>query len=272
MVSLNNTKEVIQVSHTPSLIIISICVLALITSCVGIGNQDLMQGLGLESTQDSQYSAESTPTPESASESIPQSPQEPTSESTSEPTPNATTEPTSELTSDPTPELPPHVPELNIDYIVIKGVEYSTSLTELFLSGPDLRDESINPSYADYILCDEDIITLQYMTNLKELHFTDCDVTDWTPISGLTNLTTLTMYQCNASDTTFLANLTNLTRLSIFNSFVDDIAPLSGLTNLRILSLVINQITDISPLAGLADLEELWLGGNQIIEIGRAHV
>jgi hypothetical protein len=159
------------------------------------------------------------------------------------------------------------------DYITIKGERYSTSLTELRLSG----------------LLGADIEPLRYMTNLTELWLTSTDISDISPLAelknlkllglninnisdispltGLTNLTLLDLGLNQISDISPLAGLTKLTKLGLGANNISDISPLAGLINLTFLDLGNNQISDISPLAGLTELTELGLGGNNISDI-----
>jgi Leucine-rich repeat (LRR) protein len=64
--------------------------------------------------------------------------------------------------------------ENQYDVISINGVDYCTSLTELVLGGEDLNNQ--------------DIASLQYMTNLSSLYISFTQVNDLSPLSELTNL------------------------------------------------------------------------------------
>jgi len=136
------------------------------------------------------------------------------------------------------------------NYIIIRGVRHSTSLTALNLSGQGLNDE--------------DIIPLRYMTNLTDLRLIGNEISDISPLADLTNLTGLFLGANNISDLTPLANLTNLTGLLLDMNQINDLAPLAGLTNLTELSLGMNQISDLTPLGNLAELEWLNLMLNPI--------
>jgi hypothetical protein len=155
------------------------------------------------------------------------------------------------------------------DYIVIRGVQYSTQLTEIDLS--------------DLNLTDEEIVPLQYMTNLRRLDMCRNWVTDLSPVSGLTNLTHLYAGFNRITDLTPLANMTQLTHLWLENIIRDtvperesrpdgrnqisDISPLAGLINLRELHLGANQISDLTPLVNITRLRVLYLWRNQISDI-----
>jgi len=139
------------------------------------------------------------------------------------------------------------------DSITIQGAQYSTSLTELVLSGVDLQDE--------------DIVPLQYMTNLQSLSLYASQISDLTPLSGLTALTSLSLYDGQISDLTPLTGLTNLAHLYLCGNPISDLTPLSGLPNLTKLHLIRNQISDLTPLSGLTDLEFLYLSDIPISDL-----
>jgi len=106
------------------------------------------------------------------------------------------------------------------EFITIRGVQYSTSLTELDLSEKNLVNNDIKDLYK--------------MTNLTKLDLS------WNQIS----------------DISALRNLTNLKELDLSCNLIEDISPLNNLTNLEILFLIENQISDITP---LKNLNNLWL-------------
>ncbi|MDR1330234.1 MAG: leucine-rich repeat domain-containing protein [Oscillospiraceae bacterium] len=141
----------------------------------------------------------------------------------------------------------------NVDYITIKGKQYSTSLTNLHIASMDLTDADINP--------------LRYMNKLIWLSLGDNQITDLGSLAGLTNLIELRLYHNQLSDIRPLTGLTSLTKLNLFGNQISDIKPLTGLTNLMFLSLHDNQITDVNPLAGLTNLTELRLQNNPITDI-----
>ena len=94
-----------------------------------------------------------------------------------------------------------------IDYITIKEERYSTSLTELDLSGFGLQNE--------------DIVPLKYMTNLAVLYLHATEISDITPLAELTNL----------------EQFMNLTHLALDYNQISDISPLANLENLTDLGL-----------------------------------
>jgi len=140
----------------------------------------------------------------------------------------------------------------NSSYIIIRGYEINTSETELHLPF----------SY----LTNEDIIPLQYMTNLRMLDLGFNQISDLTPLSDLTSLTGLVLDGNQIRDLVPLVGLYNLEALMLSANHISDLRPLSGLTNLRGLALGGNQISDLRPLSGLINLEVLLLDGNPITD------
>jgi len=139
------------------------------------------------------------------------------------------------------------------DYITIRGVQYSTSLTELNLWNMNLNDADIEP--------------LRYMVHLRELDLTSNQISDISPLAGLSNLEGLILQRNQISDISPLAGLTNLVWLFLDYNQVSNISPLAGLTSLVVLLLGNNQIRDLSPLARLTNLGTLHLHNNQISDI-----
>ena len=146
------------------------------------------------------------------------------------------------------------------DYITIRGVQYSTSLTELSITRP--YRGAPGPE-------NEDIAPLRYMVNLTRLSVGGGPrISDITPLSELTNLTDLGLWGVHdLSDITPLAGLTNLTRLTLTSGEISDITPLAGLTNLGQLRLEGNNISDLTPLAELTNLYWLILQYNPINDV-----
>jgi len=155
-------------------------------------------------------------------------------------------------------EVPTTEPILNIpDYITIRGEQFSTDLTELFLDGA---------------LTNEDLVPLRYMTNLESLWLggaagSSGEFTDLSPIAGLTNLRDLSLDSIYLSDLSPLAGLTNLTMIQAWGSQIADLTPLAGLDNLDLLAIMGNHITDLSPISELASLTVLDLSFGQITDI-----
>ena len=158
--------------------------------------------------------------------------------------------PTKETTV--TPVTQPSLPAVpKIEYVTIKGNQYSVSLFELDLCNIDLTNGEIAP--------------LQYMTNLKILNLGGNQISDLKPLSNLTNLTHLSLYDNKQIyDLRPLSNLTNLARLSLYYNQISDLTPLSKLANLEWLELSGNQISDLKPLKNLTKLKYLGLKENKI--------
>lgn len=136
------------------------------------------------------------------------------------------------------------------DYITIRGVQYSTSLTYLNLRENDLRNE--------------DIVQLRYMRNLISLNLNDNRISDLTPISELSNLTELFLSDNLISDLTSLSGLVNLNTLGLRRNQINNITPIRNLTNLTLLTLQSNQISDLTPLSNLTNLREVELRDNPV--------
>ena len=139
----------------------------------------------------------------------------------------------------------------------IDGRFFSTELTGFDLSYLEFSSENMA----------QNVLQLQYMTNLTELRLWHSNTGDLTPLSGLTNLTVLSLGRNHVSDLTPLADLTNLTHLFLFGNEIRDLTPLSGLTNLTHLSLFDNEISDLTPLSTLVNLTVLELSSNQISDL-----
>jgi len=137
--------------------------------------------------------------------------------------------------------------------ITIKGITYSTSLTELDLSSQNLTNSDIEP--------------LRHMTNLTKLFLGFNQISNISPISGLTSLETLFLWHNQISDISALSRLTNLTQLALNNNQISNINALSGLNNLTWLRMDFNQISDVSPLSGLTKLTQIFLDANNISDV-----
>lgn len=137
--------------------------------------------------------------------------------------------------------------------IMIRGQEYSTSLTSLTLNNMGLTDE--------------DIVELKYMVNLTELHIYQNELTDLTPLKGLTGLKTLSLFKNNISDLSPIAGLISLEDLYLRSNNITDVSPLESLTALKVLDVSENSVSDINPLAGLRNITLLRLNDNSITDI-----
>jgi len=133
----------------------------------------------------------------------------------------------------------------------LSGLEYATSLTELWL-----RDNQIS-----------DISALAGLTSLASLGLEYNQIGDISPLGGLTNLTRLGLGHNQISDISPLEGMTNLTFLGLWSNQISVISPLERLTNLIDLYLEYNRIGDISPLVSFPKLQGLGLSGHQISDI-----
>lgn len=135
----------------------------------------------------------------------------------------------------------------------------------------------------------ENIDSLKYLTNLRELHLVsgkympngasfssleDDTPLDLSALSNLTKLKTLKLEGKKIKDIKAVTNLKNLEFFSIGNgelclypTMVSDISPLANLINLKILYLSSAQITNLEPLANLTNLERLDVSYNKITDI-----
>jgi internalin A len=162
-----------------------------------------------------------------------------------------------------------------IEYILIKGVQYNTSLIELDLSRMQLRNEDIVPLrhmtnlrslnlWANQI---SDITPLSGLANLTWLDLSENQIRDISPLSNLTNLTNnLNLWGNRVEDVTLLSNFTNLTQLSVGRNPIGDITPIFELTNLKSLNLGGLRVSDLMPLSGFTNLIHLWVGRDHLIE------
>jgi len=141
------------------------------------------------------------------------------------------------------------------EFITIRGIEYSTSLTSLDLN------------HGIFEFTNEDIVALQYMVNLTELTLRGNEITDISSLSNLTLLEVLVISNTSVEDISPLSALTNLNVLKLNHNRISNLSPLAALTNLRELELISEAIADISPLSSLENLEYLVLSFNQISDI-----
>ena len=113
-----------------------------------------------------------------------------------------------------------------------------------------------------------DIFPLAEMTWLEWVDIRDTSVSDISPLAGLKNLTTLELLRNQIKDISHILALSKLEKLNLYgNQIGNNIPALSGLSSLTDLTLGNNQISDISPLADLTHLERLTITDNQIRDI-----
>jgi hypothetical protein len=133
----------------------------------------------------------------------------------------------------------------------LTGLEYWTSLRQLYLSGNQIGD----------------ISAVANLTNLRELYISHNQISDISPLANLKSLGELCLSDNQISDISPLANLKSLRELCLSDNQISDISPLANLKSLGELCLSDNQISDISPLVNLSNLTLLNLSNNQISDI-----
>jgi Leucine-rich repeat (LRR) protein len=138
-------------------------------------------------------------------------------------------------------------------FVTIGSKRYSTSLTELALTGEKLTSA--------------DIKALKYLSNLTSLDLSDNYIGDIGALAGLVNLTWIEASSNDIRDVGALADLTKLTWLSLDDNDIDDVKALAGLSNLGVLNLHNNDIRNVDALAGLSNLTLLNLENNNISDI-----
>jgi len=106
-----------------------------------------------------------------------------------------------------------------VDYITIKDVQYSTSLTKLDLSDMDLRNADIEP--------------LKYMTKLTKLYLGNNQISDISSLKGLTHLTGLSLWGNQISDINPLKDWINLWELDLLGNPIIDWSPVSHVPNVE---------------------------------------
>ena len=164
-----------------------------------------------------------------------------------------------------------NAPERGI--VSLKGLEYATNLTYLFLSGNQISNAGPLGSLTKLTWLSlegnqiSDAGPLGSLTNLTGLSLGRNQITDFSPLGTLTNLTVLSVESMQITDISPLGSLTNLTYLFLANNRISNISALGSLTNLTSLYLDNNQITDVNPLGSLTKLTYLDLAGNQVGDI-----
>lgn len=115
------------------------------------------------------------------------------------------------------------------------------------------------PSKAGYIT-DADAQVLKYCSKLKYLDLGHNETLhDLSFLYGMPNLEVAIFSQCGISDITPLSACPHIEYLELTHSAVSDLTPLANAQELRHLNIGDTQVSDISPLYGLHDLERLWI-------------
>lgn len=159
--------------------------------------------------------------------------------------------------------------------ITIRGIEYSTSLTELTIADVGLTNNEIEPlKYMTNLAKLElhgnnisDISALSGLIKLQELKLSDNHISDITPLSELKNLKILKLGVNNISDISPLKHLINITELHIGVNNISNIDSFDALQNLEFLDVRANKIRDVSPVAKLKKLRDFYIYKNTVTDI-----
>ncbi len=114
----------------------------------------------------------------------------------------------------------------------------------------------------DNELTSEDLIPLQYLTNLTYLDLGNNSISNINALAELKALETLNLSRNSFTHISVLAGMTNLWNLSLQYNNITNLSPLAGLRNLHRLQVYGNNFTDISPLAGISSLTDLYIAQN----------
>ena len=135
----------------------------------------------------------------------------------------------------------------------LMGLQFATNLSELNIGDNEVSDLS----------------PIAGLINLRDLRFGTNPISDISPLSGLINLEELWFGGriTDLSDLTPLAGLINLEVIHGWGNPISDLSPLAGLTKLWHIYLPIGKISDLTPLANLTELQELYLYSNNISDI-----
>ena len=106
----------------------------------------------------------------------------------------------------------------------------------------------------------QDLIGLQFATNLISLDVADNQISDISPLAGLIGLRELRINANPISDISLLKDFTNLTYLRFHGTLVSDLSPIAGLINLEGLIFESDYVSDLSPLVGLINLKHFGAG------------
>ena len=116
----------------------------------------------------------------------------------------------------------------------------------------------------------QDLMGLQFATNLNRLNLRDNRFSNLSPIARLVQLRHLELDNDNPiplSDLSPLRGLINLEYLNFSYDNVSDLSPLRGLINLKYLHFTDSNVSDLSPLAGLVNLESLGFNRNNVSDL-----
>ena len=131
------------------------------------------------------------------------------------------------------------------------GLQFATNLTEL-----NLRDNQIS-----------DLSPIAGLVNLGRLDLRINPVSDLSPVKGLKNLYHLIFGITSVSDLSPVAGLIKLVELHSYGAPYSDLSPIAGLIKLEYLSFSSESISDLSPVAGLINLEAILTWGSPIPDL-----
>ncbi len=166
----------------------------------------------------------------------------------------------------------------NLKITSLSGLRFAKNLTDLDLSGNDIRTLPINELTAltNLNLANnriKNVSSLNDLTKLTNLNLENNNISDIKPLSDLTDLADLNLANNIIKNVSPLNSLENLTNLNLAKNIVSDIRPLSSLIKLTDLnlssfsSLISNNIKDVNPLSKMINLTNLDLSGNGISNI-----
>ncbi len=103
----------------------------------------------------------------------------------------------------------------------------------------------------------QDLIGLEYATNLERIELRRNAISDVTPLQGLIRLNNIKLRDNVISDVSPLANLLSVDWLGLEENVITDLSPLKGLVKLEGIGISENLVTDVSSLASLTSLERI---------------
>ena len=163
------------------------------------------------------------------------------------------------------PERPPgavvQIPDSNLHAAIAEALDKSPNapitVEEMErLSEFDARNRDI-----------QDLMGLQFATNLSELFLNNNQVSDLSPITGLITLRILDLWNNPVSDLSPVKNLKNLYDLTVGTTLVSDLSPVAGLVNLEGLHFYGAPVSDLSPVAGLINLKGLSFSSESLSDL-----
>ena len=108
---------------------------------------------------------------------------------------------------------------------------------------------------------------LKDLTNLKDISFIYCGITDITPIAHLKNLEEARLFSNKIEDISPIKELKNLKKIYFFDCRVTDISVVKYLPQLEGIAINCNQVDDLSPLENCVNMTYLDAHDNRIYNI-----